>query len=55
MKTSVQRSLVNFLILAIFAAGTALFVLHKANEAIVEITKLSEMPVYLGTRHINNR
>lgn len=43
-----RRSLLNFAVLIIVAVGTTVFLLHKANEAIIEIERLNAAPVYLG-------
>lgn len=43
-----KRSLLNFAVLIVVAAATAVFLLQKANEAIEEINHLSISPVYLG-------
>lgn len=45
-----RRSILNFVVLVIFSLATAVFVLNKANQAISEIDRLSNSPVYLGGR-----
>lgn len=45
-----RQSLVNFVILIIFALSATIFVLKKAEEAIDEINALSNMPAHLPVR-----
>lgn len=50
-----KRSVINFIILLIFSTVTALFLTNKANEAVAEIKKIEEMPIFLGKKNIEGQ
>lgn len=43
-----RRSVLNLIVLAVFALAVTVFLLNKAKEAIAEIDKLANSPAYLG-------
>ncbi len=42
-----KRSILNFIVLAIFGLSTTIFLLNRAQVAVDEITRLSQQRIYL--------
>jgi len=47
-----KRSALNFVVFVAFALGMTIFILNKAEQAIEEIKRLNDAPVYLGQRSL---